>query len=508
MCILYIHRDGVCFSNDDVSKVYYVANRGSIDYNKVKNYITTVCKKGNFVVVVGSFYTSIDFIQKKNDKVNFLDFLQLKLENQDVICGNISVLNKEKTEAVVTTIKSNAKEHHILTIMEMLQKYNVNLKHIYCLEQLPLLYGLTPDVGSYGSNHVPELDIVVIVLESKFFLSVAYDKNFILGREFGVATNGDVIASIADKLSMVIKNINIMYVNIHTDPKIKIFGFTDVIDVDGLKNKDVVLKDKDISYSKLPIIGINIDTLPNNLICDLLLIKNILPRLKYLQPLTSGKIKKHILMFSVIRYVKLMFFFSCTAIVCLFVYYIISVSVLEVEKQSRRSDVDKKKQELHKYQDDNRKITKDFVDVAVMKMQQLKLEDSYNEPLTAIAKITNDKKSLFDVQGYRFDCLNSTKQDKVFLISFDIEMFNQDKSYVYTQTIINKLITDISDALQKRYKKVSVFDERVPKIGIKELAVEDFFDTIYVVCTNDMNYNLPTDDKQFKNFLATAKKSL
>ena len=63
---------------------------------------------------------------------NQLDFLQLKLENQDVICGNISILNKEKTEAVVTTIKSNAKEHHILTIMEMLQKYNVNLKHIYC----------------------------------------------------------------------------------------------------------------------------------------------------------------------------------------------------------------------------------------------------------------------------------------------------------------------------------------------------------------------------------------
>ena len=212
-------------------------------------------------------------------------------------------------------------------------------------------------------------------------------------------------------------------------------------------------------------------------------------------------------MFSIIRYAKLIFFLSFIAIGCLFAYYIISISVLEVEKQLKRSNVAKEKQKLQKYQEDNKKITKDVVDVAVMKMQQLKLEDSYKEPLTAIAKITNDKKSLLDVQGYQFDCLNSTKQDKIFFISFEIEMFNKGKSHKYTQIVINQLITDVRDELKKKYNKVSVFDEKVPKLGIKELSVEDFFDTIYVVCTNDVNYILPIDDKQFKDFLLNGKKT-
>ena len=507
MSILYISRESVCLSNDSASKIYYYAEKFSVDYKKIKNYISTICKNGKLIVVIGSFYTNIDFIQKKNDKVNFLDLLRLKLDNKDVVCGNISLLNKEQTEAVVTTIRSNAQENHILKIIEMLQQYNIDLKYIYCLEQLPLLYGLTSNINPYSKNYVPELDVVVVLFDEKFFLSVANGKDFILGREIIIEPNVDIVASVANALSMVIKNIEITYTSIHSKSKIKIFGFTNSIDIDGLRSKDAILGNIDISYNELPIGGINIDVLPNGLMYELLLIKIALPRLKFLQPLTSGKIKKHTQMFSIIRYVKLIFFLSCIAIGCLFAYYIISISVLEVERQLKRSNVAKEKQKLQKYQEDNKKITKDVVDVAVMKMQQLKLEDSYNEPLTAIAKITNDKKSLLDVQGYQFDCLNSTKQDKIFFISFEIEMFNKGKSHKYTQTVINQLITDVSDELKKKYNKVSVFDEKMPKVGIKELSVEDFFDTIYVVCTNDVNYNLPIDDKQFKDFLLNGKKT-
>lgn len=507
MSIMCIDRDYVCLCNNTLSKVYYYAEKFSVDYKKIKNYISTICKNGKLIVVIGSFYTNIDFIQKKNDKIDFLDFLQLKLNDKDVICGNISLLNKKQTEAVVTTIKSNAQENRILKIIEMLQQYNIDLKYIYCLEQLPLLYGLTSNVDPYGKNYIPELDIVVILLDNKFFLSAANGKDFILGREIIIEQNVDIVASVANALSMVMKNIEITYTSIHSKSKIKIFGFTNSIDIDGLKSKDAILENMDISYNELPMGGNNIDALPSDLMYELLLIKIALPRLKFLQPLTSGKIKKHTQMFSIIRYVKLIFFLSCIAIGCLFAYYIVSISVLEVERQLKRSNVTEEKQKLQKYQEDNKKITKDVVDVAVMKMQQLKLEDSYNEPLTTIAKITNDKKSLLDVQGYQFDCLNSTKQDKIFFISFEIEMFNKGKSYTYTQTTINQLITDVRDELQKKYNKVGVFDEKVPKVGIKELAVEDFFDTIYVVCTNDMNYNLPIDDKQFKDFLLNGKKT-
>ena len=166
--------------------------------------------------------------------MNFLDLLQLKLDNKDVICGNISVLNKEKTEAVVTTIKSNVLEHHILKIMEILQQYNIDLKYIYCLEQLPLLYGLLPNVDPYSKNYVPELTIVVFLLGGKFFLSVANGKDFILGREIIIETNSDAVTSIANTLSMVIKNIEITYINIHSKSKIKIFGFVDGVDIDDL----------------------------------------------------------------------------------------------------------------------------------------------------------------------------------------------------------------------------------------------------------------------------------
>ena len=65
MSILYISRESVCLSNDSASKIYYYGDKGSIDYNKVKNYIKTIGKNGRLVVAIGSFYTNIDFIQKK-----------------------------------------------------------------------------------------------------------------------------------------------------------------------------------------------------------------------------------------------------------------------------------------------------------------------------------------------------------------------------------------------------------------------------------------------------------
>lgn len=507
MSILYINRSSVCFCSDDLSKVYYYGEKTSVEYNKIKNYISTIGKKSKLVVVIGSFYTNIDFIQKKNDKIKFLDFLQLKLREKDVICGNISILNREQTEAVVTTIRNNAQEHHILKIIEMLQQYNIDLHFIYCLEQLPLLYGLAPHASLHNQHNIPEMNIVVILLMNKFFLSVSNGKDFVLGREMEFEPNCDVMASVANTLSMVIKNIEITYVNIHSKLKIKIFGFKESVDIDGLKHKDTILQNMDITYTKLPLGNVNADALPNGLMYELLLVNNVLTRLKYLPPLTSGTIAKHIKTFSAIKYMKLAFFFSCISISILCVYYIASISVLGVERQLKKSNVAKEKQKLQRYIEENKRITKDVADVAVMKMQQLKLTDNHDELLKMIAKITNAHKSILDVQAYQFYCANSTKQDKIFFISFDIEMFNKGKSYTYTQTTINKLITDISDELKKKYKKVSVFDERVPKLGIKELAVEDFFDTIYIVCTNDVNYNLPIDDKQFKDFLAIAKKS-
>ena len=507
MSILYINRDSVCFCNDNLSDIYYYSEKKSIEYDKVRKYISIFGKKSKLVVVISSFYTDINFVQKKNNKMKFLDFLRLKLNDKDVVCGNISILDKEQTEAVVTIIRNNAQECHILKILELLQQYNLDLRHIYCFEQLPLLFGLATEVN-FGKNYVPELNIVIILLSDRFFISVANGKNFLLGREIVFEANSNIIVFIANTLLMVIKNIEITYVNIHSQLKIKIFGFTNEFDVDGLKSTDAVLENIEIVYSQLPLGNVGADVLQSDLRYQLLLmIKIALPKLQYLQPLTSKIIKKHTTMFGIISYVKLIFYLFCIVTCCLFVYYIISVSTLEVERQLQKGNLAKEKQELKKYTERIKEITESVTDIAVMKMQQLKLADNYDEPLKIIAKITNDNKSILDVQGYQFDCLNSTKQDKVFFISFDIEMFNRGGSYTYTQTAINTLLTDISEELKKKYKKVSVFDERVFKLGIKDLAVKDFFDTIYVVCTNDVSYKLPTDDKQFKDFLATAKKS-
>lgn len=508
MSILYINRNGVCFCNDNLSKIYYYEDKGFIEYNKLKNYISTIGKRGKLFVVIGSFYTNIDFIQKKNDKINFLDFLQLKLEINDVVCGNISVLNKDKTEAVVTTIKSNAQEHHIVKIMEMLQQYNIDLQYIYCLEQIPLLYGLLQGIDPNNKNYVPELNIIVILLEEKFFLSVANGKDFILGREIMLEPQGDMLASIANTLSMVIKNIELTYINIHSKSKVKIFSFTTDIDIEGLKNQDSILQGVDITFNKLNVDNLKIDNVHHEVLNEMLLIKTVLPKLKYLQPLTSGIIKKHKQMFNIIRYIKIAFFLFCVGVFIFFVYCLVSFLVLEAEKRIKNSNVAKETKKLRKYQEDNSKITKNVVDVAVMKMQQLKLKDEYDEPLKIIAKITNENKAFLDVQSYQFDCVNTTKQDKIFFVSFEVEMFNRAKSYTYAQTNINKLVTDISEELKKQYKKVAVFDEKMPKLGIKELAVEDFFDTIFVVCTNNINYKLPSNDKEFNEFLSKGKTSL
>ena len=506
MSILYINRGSVCFCNDDASKVYYFSDKSSIDYSEIDKYIDTIGKNGRLIVIIGSFYTNVEFVQKKNSEINFLDFLQLKLNNQNVICGNISVLNKNKTEAVVTTISSDEQECHIVKIIEILRRYNIDLRYIYCLEQLPLLYGLTSDTDPYSKNYIPELDIIVILLEDKFFLSVANGKDFILGREIIIQPNSDTVESITHTLSMVIKNLEITYTNINSKFKIKVFGFTESVDVDGWKNKDIILRNTDISYTQLQIGSINVDALPSVLMYEVLMITFVLPKLKYLQPLTSRTIKKHIMMFNVIRYIKLVFFFSSIAVSCLLAYCIISIFVLAGKRQVAIGNLAKGKQILQKYQDNNDRMVKDIVDVAVMKMQQLKLEDAYDEPLKMIARITNDKKSFLDVQGYKFDCFRSTRQDKIFFISFDIEIFNEEQSYAYIQTTIGQLIADISEELRKKYKKVSVFDKKVPKLGIKELAVEDFFDTIYVVCTNYEDYNLPFNDGQFQDFLLNEKK--
>ena len=507
MSILYINRDKICLCNNNVSKIYYVSDKTGIDYNKLNNYITTIGKRDKLIVVVSSFYTTIDFIQKKNDKINFLNFLYSKFDNKEVICGNVSLLNKENSEAVVTTIRSNPQESHIAKIMELLYRYNIDLRYIYCLEQIPLLYGLGSNVDVHGETYVPELNIVVILFENKFFLSVAIGVNFILGREIVINSQGELINNLANTLSMAIKNIETTYINIHMKAQIKIFSFQENIDVETLKSKDPILQDINISCNQLQIGKINKDALPDGLIYELLLIKLVLPRLKYLQPLISNRTKKHIQIFRIIRYIKIIFLFFCIAIGCLFTYYLISVSVLEIERKAKKINISKEKQKLKKYQDDNEKLSKDIVDIAVMKIQQLKLEDGYEQPLKILTKVMNDKKELLDVQSYKFDCLNSTKKDKIFFISFDIEMFNRSESYSYTQTTISQLITDISTELKTQYKQVSVFDEKLPILGIKELAIKDFFDTIFIVCTNDVAYHLPRDKSQFNDFLSKGKAS-
>ena len=65
MSILYINRNGVCLCNDNLSKIYYYKDKNNIEYNKLRNYISTIGKRGKLFVVIGSFYTNIDFIQKK-----------------------------------------------------------------------------------------------------------------------------------------------------------------------------------------------------------------------------------------------------------------------------------------------------------------------------------------------------------------------------------------------------------------------------------------------------------